>query len=381
MDNKELINDTTVNTDPTWYVDLTRDEYVAFRLLQARVNGPLRARVLWLILSLLCCGMSLAMALEEWYLAGFVGYPDPVLLAAAALVLLPAAYVLLYLPHKVKKTAGDQYDRSVSAGMNFTGRLTVGENYVEKAGATATASIPMDERTLCIENAEMIVLLNANSPALVLPARCLTEEMAASVRGAADRLPVRNRKFIARVAAQGHVVTEMPATVQPSQVWVSTFTYTAAEYTTVLRSMIIAHFWRMAPISVIYATLFGVMLGWDFTEMNQQVLMKCGGFFLAAFAVMTLFNLVLPLVRSKRQSEILSAHDLTMQVRFDTMALRIKGQRTPENYVLWCDVDHVYDKGDFVEIIHNKRGNLHIPKRAIEDIAAFESALKQCRGK
>ena len=371
----------TESDSTSWLVDLTREEYVAFRYLQAKVNGPLRLRFLWVVLTLLFSVTALAMALEEWYAAGFAGYPDPMLLVLAVLALFPLFYVCLYLPHRVKKTAAAQYDRSVSSGMSFTGRLTVGEDYVEKAGPSATARIPMDERTLFIENSEMMVFINAASPALVLPARCLTEEMAAAVRGAADRMPVRNRKFIARVVTQGHPVTEMPAVSAPEEMWVSTYTYTVEEYTTLTRGMIIAHYWRMAPVNAIYAAVLAVMTGWDMTAFTNETLMSCSVNFLLFFGLMTVFNLLLPLSRSKRQAAMLTAHDLTMQVRFDTLALRIKGQKTPESYVLWCDVDHVYDKGDFVEIIHNKRGNLHIPKRAIEDIAAFEAALNRCRGK
>lgn len=383
MDNREFVGAGVPDrpSDPQWLVDLTREEYVAFRYLQAKVNGPLRLRFLWVVLTLLFSVAALAMALEEWYAAGFAGYPDPMLLVLAVLALLPLFYVWLYVPHRVKKTAAAQYDRSVSSGMSFTGRLTVGDGYVEKAGPSATANIPMDERTLFIENSEMMVFINAASPALVLPARCLTEEMAAAVRGAADRLPLRNRKFIARVVTQGHVVTAMPEAVIPEEVWVSTFTYTAKEYTTLTRGLIIAHYWRMAPVNAVYAAVLAVMTGWDMDVFTNETLMSCGVNFLLFFGLMTVFNLLLPLSRSKRQAEMLTAHDLTMQVRFDTLALRIKAQKSSETFVLWCDVDHVYDKGDFVEIIHNKRGNLQIPKRAIEDIAAFESALKRCRGK
>jgi methionyl-tRNA synthetase len=41
----------------------------------------------------------------------------------------------------------------------------------------------------------------------------------------------------------------------------------------------------------------------------------------------------------------------------------------------------LYDKGEFVEVVHNKQATLHIPKRCIEDIAAFEAVLNRCRGK
>ena len=80
---------------------------MAFRYLQAKVNGPLRLRFLWVVLTLLFSVAALAMALEEWYAAGFAGYPDLMLLVLAVMALLPLFYVSLYVPHRVKKTAAE----------------------------------------------------------------------------------------------------------------------------------------------------------------------------------------------------------------------------------------------------------------------------------
>ena len=65
----------------------------------------------------------------------------------------------------------------------------------------------------------------------------------------------------------------------------------------------------------------------------------------------------------------------------DTMMLRFKVPKGGEIGVLWCDVDHVYDKDAFVEVVHNKYASLHIPKRVIENIEALDGIIKRCRGK
>lgn len=358
-----------------WVVDLNREEFVAFRLLLARVNGPLRMRVPTLLVSLGCCLLMAALAIEGWWMAGWQGYPDPVLLAGALLVLLPGLYTWFYVPAKMKRTAGQQYDRSLSAGMGYCGRLTVTPEYVEKAGSTATAHIRLDDRALFIENAEMMAFITAGSPALVLPARCLTEEMAAAVRSAADTLPAHCRRFIARVIPGGEPVAWQEKK-KPEELWVSTFTYTEEEYVTVLKGLIVQHFWRTSPMTAATAACGALLFGWD-----DENLLRCIPYFLVIMAVLTLANLVLPLSRVKRQVASLSTHDLTMQVRMDTMALRLKIPKGGENWVLWCDVDHVYDKDDFVEFVHDKRATLYIPKRAIADLPAFEAALNRCRGR
>lgn len=364
------------SVQPEWYVDLTREEFIHFRLLLARANGPLRQRLPMLLMSIVCGVLLLGLAIGEWLAAGREGYPDPVWLVGALLVLVPGLVNWFYVPARMAKTAGRQYDRSVEAGMTFYGRLVVLPDRVEKLGATSTASIRLDERALFIEDETMMVFTAAGSPAIVLPSRCLTDDMAVAVRRAADRLPANHRRFIARVQPQGQPVTPPPAVEKPAELWVTTFTYTHEEYVTVLRSVLINHFWRMAPILTATAMVGGFVLGWD-----GQSILPCIGYFLVLAAVLVLFNLGLPLWRLKGQVATLSAHDLTMQVRIDSIALRIKGQKTGENPVLWCDVNHVYDKDDFVEVVHNRHGTLHIPKRAIDDLTAFDTIVSQCREK
>lgn len=361
---------------PHWYVDLNREEFVHFRMLLARVNGPLRLRVPTLVMALICCATMVALAIEEWYTAGMDGTPDPVMLVGALLVLVPAAIVWWYIPAKMRKTAGEQYDRAVNSGMNYCGRLTVCPEYVEKAGDTATAHLRLDERVLFIESAEMMVFTAAGSPALVLPARCLTQEMVAAIHAATQHLPPRNRRFIARIAPMGRVVTAPPPAVKPEELFVTTFTYSPEEYAKLLRELLIRNFWRASPVTAVTATCGAVLFGYD-----QQNLLMTVVYFLIIAAILTTVNLLLPLARVKNQSEALSPHQRTVQVRMDTLALRIKGQTGSESFVLWCDVDHVYDKDEFVEVVHDKHGTLHIPKRAIENLTAFEAVLNRCRGK
>lgn len=356
-----------------WYIDLNREEFVAFRMLTARLMGPLRQRIPTLVVSALCFLMLVGYAIFEW-VSGVVPSPDPVLLVGGVLVLIPALMIWLYVPYHLRRTAEKQYDRSVESGMDYFGALTVYPDCIEKAGSTITARIRIDERMLFIETAEMMVITSVGSPSIVLPARCLTDEMARAVRQAMEKLPPRNRRFLGRVIPRGEAVIQPEPKQKPEELWVSTFTYTAEEYAVVVKAMIQQHFWRMAPLLAAVAMMAAVAFGY-----NGESLLPCIGYFVVFIALLIVFNLVLPLHRVKGQTAELSAHDLTMQVRMDTMALRMKLPKGAENFVLWCDVDHVYERDDFVEIVHNKRASLFIPKRCIEDLDAFDTVIKRCR--
>lgn len=358
-----------------WYVDLTREEFIAFRMLNARLLGPMRQRIPTLIVSIVCFFLLGGYAIFEWQ-AHIVPYPDPVLVVGAFVVLIPALIFCVYVPQRMKKQAGKQYDRSVQAGMDFCGELFIYPDCIEKASSTVTASVRFDERMLFIETAEMMVITAIGSPAIVLPARCLTDEMARAVRQASMQIPPRNRRFIARVKARGEVVAPPAPKAKPEELWVQTFTYTAEEYTVVLKGLIQQHFWRMSPMLALVAMMGAILFGnADVTNLAANIPL-----FVVIMLVLVLFNLVLPLRRVKTQAESLSAHDLTMQVRLDTMMIHNKLPKGGENWVLWCDVDHVYEREDFVEIVHNKKASLFIPKRCIPDLNELDAIVKRCRG-
>ena len=358
-----------------WYIDLTRDEFVAFRMLTARLVGPLRQRIPMLIVSVLCFLMLGGFALYEW-LMGWVVSPDPVLLVGAGLVLIPALAFAFYVPYRLRRMAEKQYDRSVEAGMDYCGELVVYPDCIEKVSVAATAHLRIDERMTFIETPEMMVISTVGSPAIVLPARCMTDEMARAVREAVNPLPAFRRRFIGRIQPKGEPVAPPAPRQKPEELWVSTFTYTAEEYTTVLKGIIQQHFWRLAPLLAAVSMMGAFAFGYD-----GESLTHCIGYFVAFMALLIVFNLVLPLYRIKRQVASLSAHDTTVQVRLDTMALRMKLPKGAENWVLWCDVDHVYERDDFVEIVHNKHNSLYIPKRCIDDLAALDAVIQRCRGK
>jgi len=365
--------ETPVQTEKSaWYVDLTREEAAAYALLVARLRGPLRTRKTATITAALCSVILLGLAFGEW-MAGVTEAFDYVTALCGVLIWLPALYVCWILPRSIRKNALRQYDRSVSAGIVYTGRLTVTEEYIEKISPSATAHIRLDERAFFIETADMMVFITPDSPGLVLPARCITEEMAFAVRRAADQLPPRNRQFVGRIQPKGEMVIPVEA-VKPELLWTATFTYTHEEYAAVARSSILHRFWRLAPAMTPMAFIGALVFGWSGESLTPAI-----GYFLLFMGIVVLMNLVFPLLQNKRRVELMTPHDLTVKVGFDTTALRMQAPRGSEMPVLWCDVKHVYDNDPFIEIEIVKGSSLPIPKRAIEDIEAFEAALKRCR--
>lgn len=356
-----------------WYVDLTAEEYAAYCVQLSGMRGAMRHRKLLMGVAIVMCVAMLAISVGEWW---FYHLPfDWITAGCGALMLIPVVIWGL-MPHRVRKKALDHYKASVAAGIVFTGQLIVTPEFIEKVGPTATAHIRLDQHTLFFENAQMMVFQTAGSPALVIPGRCLTTEQAAVIRRAADSLPNRNRRFIARVQCGGQVIA--PATAEPPQkLWTTTFTYTTEEFTSVLKGGILRRFWKMAPWITLSTTAVALLIGWG----DQQSIAYCIGYFLMFMGLFLVMNLVMPLVRARSAAANASPHDLTIKITFDTVALRMESTTGIANWVLWSDVTHVYDHGDYAEVVQGTTSNLMIPKRAIEDIPAFEMALDVCRGK
>ena len=125
MENNEIFETTPQveeNPAPKWYVDLNKEEFVAFHMLTARYFGPLRQRIPTLVVSALSFLMLAGYALFEWATKNFTGAPDPVLLVGAAVVLIPSLMIWLYVPSRLRRNAAKQYDRSVEAGMDYHGQ-------------------------------------------------------------------------------------------------------------------------------------------------------------------------------------------------------------------------------------------------------------------
>ncbi|MBQ5840533.1 MAG: YcxB family protein [Clostridia bacterium] len=352
-----------------WAVDLRREEYVYSQLLMARVAGPLRTRTFALVASLLLAAILLGTVVVDHQ----NGYPpDWITIVMGVVLTASALFLWWFMPWQVKRNAEKQYDRALACGQNFYGTLRVYGDKVEKAGDTVTATIPMDATSFFVEDSRVMVITGRSRWAVVLPARCMTDEMAAAVRQAADRLPLQRRRFIARLQAQGEPV--VPVRMEPVPVlWQADVHYTPEEYTDLSRAMLRQRYWRVAPVLGVLSVLAGFVFGWD-----GRSILPCLLWTLACFALLTLFNYTLPLSRIKRQVPLMQSRDFTVEVRIDSRAVQFGAPHGVRIGVPWSEIRHVYDKGSFVEICDDKQF-FRIPKRCIEDVEAFDALITRCR--
>lgn len=363
---------TQENTAPAtpYRVDLTREEYIAFTMQMARAFGPLRSRTGQLIASLACCGLVAALTVYDMYL---FGQPDWLLIGLSAVMALVAIGFWLYVPHRMRRRAGTEYDQMIECGYSYCGELHISDSEVAKVSEEVTTRVRLDGHAVFMESADMLVFIGSEQRAIVLPARCLTKEAADRLRQAADRLPPTSRRFFGRIQPQGQVVTP-PVREEQTVLWEQTIHYDPRETLDILKARTLQQFWTRLPHFALMSMLLALAFGWSDTSIWPCVL-----FFLGALALLTVFNLVMPLSRLRRMQRAgyAPSPNSALQVKFTERGVRmLEGERFA--CAPWSRIEHVYDRGEYAEMLW-KQHFLRIPKRCIPDIAAFDAILKRCR--
>ena len=178
-------------------VDLNREEFIRFNLLNLRLNGLMRFRKgLLVVLGVLGVMNVLVLILDARS-----GVVDPVMIALLALLLLIGAGYLFGIPAYVRRSSGKAYDSSRASGYEYHGMVTLYPDRMEKKSAGEVSRIPFGE-AVYVETADLILLMSPRSKAIVLPSRCVTDADADRVRQAVfAAVPPSRQKLYKRFAS------------------------------------------------------------------------------------------------------------------------------------------------------------------------------------
>lgn len=346
-------------------VDMTRDEFVRFQTLVSQISGPLRTRTVTLVFSLLLGGSLLLPELLLWWRGD---QPDFMLMAVVLLTIGASLVLWAVTPLFHVRRAEKQYDSAIEAGQSYFGLLRIYDDRLEKAKPDYSLTIPFGQQAMLIEDATMFVLMNRARQAIIIPARCITAEQAQSIRAAADnRMPPSNRRFVSRLEPLGQPAL-LPPSTEGEVLFVDTIRYTPEEYTVVAKELTTQQFWRRAPLLCSLCVLVALAFGWD-----GQNLLPVLGWFAGAAAVLTLFNLVLPLRRIQKMAPHMRTEQLSVRVTVDYRGVRLLKDNQGEGSMPWSAVKHVYDAESFVKFAGKQE--FYLPKRCIPDLETFSADI------
>lgn len=355
----------TPDTEQVWQTDLTREDYVNYYMAVSKIGGPLRLRNIQLFITLGLfaamigiCGYEFAVLdTIDWLTVGFGGA-----------LLLFSLGIWWYAPRHVRRSAEKVYDETVDGGYRYDGLLRVRDDRVEKENPQGVNAIFLDGGTLFVETADFMAFMTASRRAIVLPARYLTAEAATSVRHAADKLPYRNRRFVARVKPQGEIPST-PNVVEQTTVWEQQVRYETDELLGLMRHTTTQNFMKQLPVYSVLSVMCAVMFGWD-----SQSIPMCMGLFLLFLGLLTIFNLVTPLRRARFAAQLTTGQARTVTVRLTDRGVWLTDPNSGCTVIPWSAVEHVINRDTFVEIIR-ARQSVRIPKRYITDLEAFDTLI------
>ena len=360
----------------TFPVDMTREEYIAFNLLVAKTMGILRHRkgqsLLFAALLGLCLGMMIVSRLVFHYV-------DMISLLLFLLVLGAGLLLLFGLPGYLRRTAARAYDRTVQGGYDYYGIVRVLADRMEKESKSKgiCSAIYYAKNAVYIESKDMMILLAPGSRAIVLPARCMTEEDAELVRRrVTDGVDAIRRQLLHKMTplagSRIHAQEDgFPSLTQEEEgkVIAVFVQYRPKEYVELVTDKAGQKFVKMLPLFGGTALALGLAMTltvgfiWGLTV------------FVGLLTLLFLFQVESCRVKAKQRLKRLLGELPELEFRFSGRGITVRtAQQNGGVHYPWFMVTRAVERPKCVEI-YTDSGFFRIPKREIDDLAAFKELV------
>ena len=346
-------------------VDISKEEYVRFNQIVSEVSGFLRFRRRNLIIFIATETPILLMLLSEAVMNRSV---DSVTLLCLLFFTAIGVFLFFGAAFYVKKAAARAYDQSKMSGQSYYGIIRVYRERIEKQSARATVALNFAEGAVYIENKEMIIIISPLTPAIVIPARCLTPEDTEAVRCAAlSGIPM------ARQRIQSHVVPAAAGPLNPPEQetagseWEAEeaisveIRYSREEFVKIAADTALRTFVKMLPVYSVVSMLAALMFGflYHFLFGIFVYLFISGGLFA--------FQVLAPRSRAGRAYDNMNQGDILLKVLLKEAGIEILSRSNPVGVKLaWPVVNRAVERKDSVEFF-SESAAITIPKRCIPD--------------
>ncbi len=358
----------TTERQPRGYpVDVTEEEYVHFSMKMAKTFGALRMQLPTAICFSLYLLIAVGLIVWEYMDTGTLSW---VLMAVAAISVLCAVPGLLWMPQKTKRTARKTYHDNNDNG--YYGEILIENGEILKIGGYKRWVIPLNEGSLYVEDTEFMVFASAGSKGhvVLLPARCVTEEMAAAIRAAvfADNSRIKRRVLHRMQARAAAPIPLREPLALPQTLWSLRFTYQPEELKTLLTDVGRARLVKQLPITVIGSLGAGMAMVMCF-ESAWALLFTTP----AMILLITLVSSLNAAATAKRISQT-----QTMQVTVNLTERGLDYEILPRGrkiYIRWQGIERAVETETAVELTLSNSELLRIPKRCIDDMETLRSVI------
>lgn len=346
-------------------VDLTEQEFLKFSMVVARKMGTLRSQTLIMGLYAVYLIITIVGIVTTFMESGQLSFA---LLGMMALTMAGAVLTFTLMPSRVKKAAKASYRLGNQNG--YYGELSISHTAVMKNIGHETVTIPLTPQTLYIETKEFMSFTTAGQQrSIVLPARCMTPEMATAIREVvfSSKVNLNRRVFDRMEAAAVAPIARREFPGDPQTLYTVDFQFLPEEFSKLSMDVAFEQYTKQFFGYSMMAILLGLMLA-----MLQESIWWFPGVSLAMIVGHLAFTFIRAKVNAARGGEM----EIRTHVTFTDLGVEIRvspnGQRMS---VMWQGLDRVVERRDFVEFYHGGGHLLRIPKRAIRDFEEFRQVV------
>ena len=365
MEELELEQQEQSAMSPRIPVDITEEEFTDFTMTVASKFGALRMRIPMIVCFAAYMVLIAYLAAIELADNGRLSWSMIVMAVVAIMSAMPA---LIVNPLRAKRVARETYAAGEENG--YFGEIYFKNGEIIKDVGYKQTSLPLSAETMYIETTEFMAFCSVKgaTASIIIPARCLTEDMASMIRTEVFRAsyPLQRRvikRMIARAAAP---IAYRPMLDAPTTLFEANFSYTPEELADIITYSARRNFINKLPSLLVTAAFIGAVL----VMMLDNVWV-----FVAAVPAAVLLSFLMSSLNAasaaKRVKEM-PASRLQVAITDRGIDQETTGRVSS---VKWRGVKRATEADTYVEFTLNGGLMLRIPKRVIEDMDAFRTMV------
>ncbi len=352
-------------------VDVKEEEFVQFSMTLAKTFGALRMQLPTAICFTLYMVLAAVLIVWEYLDSGTISW---VLIAVAALSVVCAVPGLIVMPRKTRRTAEKSYRDNNDN--EYYGELIVRQGEIVKLGGYKRWSVPLNATTLYIEDTDFMAFtaMGGWQQVILLPARCLTEDMAAAIRRQVfDPACTVNRKVLHRMNARATAPLPMRDLPQlPRTLWSCRFAYTPEELRALMSDTGQRRLVKSLPVTALGS--FGAGLAMMLCFESVWALVLTAPLTLLLALLVSSLNAAATAKRTAATQTVRVNVTLTDRgVEFD---IQPGGQKM---HLRWQAIGRATETDTAVELYYADHRLLRIPKRCIDDMDELRALIDKHR--
>ncbi len=344
-------------------IDLTKEEFIGYQLTVDKHFGTMRMQKPTMILFAIYLIVTIIFLVMTYVNDHII---DWLMLLVMLLTLLGAVLTVTMIPSRMKKRAAMLYDAGDING--YYGELLVDRVSVTKlVGEEEDVVMPLNEKTAFIESKDFMAFFTfGGTKAIILPARCITKEAAASVR---EAVFAQNCRVVKRVIGRMEPLAQTPIErrdllTKPQTLFSASMQFNEKE----IKDQVSDNSWKRYVQQLPLLIVSGLLIGALMTILQESILWLG----VATLAVV-IGTLLLSTLNAHARAKQIINNPQGARIRFEMNGRGISaymGTVAQPLFIRWQAVEYAVEHPDYVEFYGLKQ-IIRVPKRAIDDFEEF----------